>query len=958
LLKYDYDYKGIHNTWTNRTQEAFEQQTEQNGWNPLRLRRRRQQVQEPAISKMPRRGSTGKLAAVDSSHSMTSRNSRENRRGGRRNSKSIKADNKKVPLRSQKLIRRASTGAVRLAEEPVVTIFWNPAREETLASSMHEDPAEAIQTRDPPDARERGIVPRRASTGWVRLTQEPTIWMYAREDHEIAQAEIRKEPEKVQEIVRVDDPSTEKAESSSMGLYKAKLRRNEHSVMPVSRTRPSAADAGQSIPEDNDSGIELHQEWGKTTHNDKGTAPPRMVVRRKSTGAVPLADEPDSRLHRKLKMRQDHKRRSSIVRERGACVPKNTGPRRKATLLGLLDPASSMADNPDDPTSWLAGGSTHIFTICPYKKPKSKKNKKKKKKSKSKDEEDDELDVAAQHFSMRPGGNRGMSFMDKPQEGSDSDSEPDASQFNLRPGGTRGMSFMDKPQEGSDSDSEPDASQFNLRPGGTRGMSFMDKPQEGSDSDSEPDASHFNMRPGCMRGMSFIDRSDVIQTNDDETTRKDAGHAVGAATSSDDDDGKFMAVLPANSKSAPKKKKKKKRYLLPPAEEPNQDSVSSSNGNAWEFTISAPARVVRTYFDSDDEEHRTMELLNESEHLPERPPLTKVTRNIKPRGVASARPVATAQDDDEDDSSTSSSSSSSSSSNSSMDSFGGESNNKSQAMAEGRSMRPGVTRGLSFDDANDVKEGDIAHDRTERTEMPNPDNDDDDDDASSSSSSSDSFVETLRPGVTRGLTFEDDSDLIDALKELDTEKDDEKEAAPTTSEQSGPRRRIKRRPSMESDLEILLALEKLVKEDDGEKSIDTTSYKQVQGHLTAKMIKSATNHTREEKEKKKKKKKDKEKRKEKKKKEKKKRKKQAKDAIPSDNADPFAVMDMTDRPSTEDRKKAKKRRDKRRSHGDASEKNKSSSELQLEKEKDPEPKRKKSTKKESSRSKEASQNES
>jgi hypothetical protein len=146
LLKYDYDYKGVRNTWTNRTQEAVEQQKEQNRWNPLRLRRRRQQVQEPAISKMPRRGSTGKLAAVDSSHSMTSRNYRENRRGGRRNSKSIKADNnKKVPLRSQKLIRRASTGAVRLAEEPVVTIFWNPAREETLASSMHEDPAEAIQ---------------------------------------------------------------------------------------------------------------------------------------------------------------------------------------------------------------------------------------------------------------------------------------------------------------------------------------------------------------------------------------------------------------------------------------------------------------------------------------------------------------------------------------------------------------------------------------------------------------------------------------------------------------------------------------------------------------------------------------------------------------------------------------------------------------------------------------------
>jgi hypothetical protein len=310
--------------------------------------------------------------------------------------------------------------------------------------------------------------------------------LYAREDHEIAQAEIRKEPEKVQEIVRVDDPSTEKAESSSMGLYKAKLRRNENSVMPVSQSRPSAADAGQSIPEDNDSGIELHQEGGNTTHNDKDTAPPRMVVRRKSTGAVPLADEPDSRLHRKLKMRQDRKRRSSIVRERGACAPKNTGPRRKATLLGLLDPASSLADNPDDPTSWLAGGSTHVFTICPYKKPKSKK---KKKKSKSRDEENDELDVAAQQD---------------------------------------GMSFMDKPQEGSDSDSEPDASQFNLRPSGTRGMSFMDKPR--------------------------------VQTNDDETTRKDAGHAVGAATSSDDDDGKFMAVLPANSKSAPKKKKKKRYF--------------------------------------------------------------------------------------------------------------------------------------------------------------------------------------------------------------------------------------------------------------------------------------------------------------------------------------------------------------------------------------------------------------
>jgi len=577
-FQYEYDYYELKNKWSTLAStktgpielEDPDIHKRLGFLKRLSQYKRRQVVAEPEIVKsVQRRGSTGKMAALKP---LEKESTKTNKVNGKYKSKNVSGSKQKIVPRNKKrhlnetsrlVKRRNSMGNTRLSDEPVVALYWNPARERLmdpvgyLVDETQEMDNAAIPS--PPTMYDRGIVQRRASTGRLRLDEEDTTWLYAREDHEIADADVRGGE-------RHKKNSKKKKSVAKMNAAKEKLR--AQSSMNSSSKKSSFLRKMSMVPTAQSSLSKQEDHTNETSSDDDSVKKPRRrIERRGSTGAVPLSEEADSRLHRKKKMRQDHKRRrraTNLSRE-GKSMKPDASPeaRPKASLLGLLDPYVALDDGTDDPSSWLAGDEEHVFTIAPYKPPPPKIRKTQKLTPReleldldgdSSDDDSDNFiddDFERQFFSLRPGMTRGKSFTaagkndpgdDKTQTTeNDSDDEGEdfaATVFGLRPGTTRGNSFAlkrdppkatvdDKAQKpDSDSNSDDDCSPANFfggRPGATRGGSFLmkrdpTKPVDNkyqapeSDCNSDDDCSPVNFfggRPGATRGMSFVKKRPV-----------------------------------------------------------------------------------------------------------------------------------------------------------------------------------------------------------------------------------------------------------------------------------------------------------------------------------------------------------------------------------------------------------------------------------------------------------------
>jgi len=571
-FQYEYDYDELKNKWS--TLASSKEHPSEVADPDVRKRlaflkrlnqyRRRDIVVEPDIVKsVQRRGSTGKMTGLQP---LEKESTTANKVDGKHKSKIVMASKQKKAHKKKKqhskeiprlVKRRNSMGNTRLAYEPIVALYWNPARErlmDTICNLTYEtQETDDVAIPSPPTMYDRGIVQRRASTGRLRLDEEDTTWLYAREDHEIADADVRggKHHKK---------RSKKKKCKEKMKAAKEALRQ-QSSMNSKSKKSPPSLHRKMSVVPNAQSSHSKQEEPANETPSDDDTdaKPRRRVERRGSTGAVPLAEEADSRLHRKKKMRQEHKRRqraTNLSREGKSMKPdasEEAPP--KASLLGLLDPSMALDDGSDDPSSWLVGDGEHVFTIAPYKPPPPKIRKTQKLTPReleldldgdSSDEESEnncDDDFERQFFSSRPGTTRGKSFTTKTKNDpgddktqtteNDSDDDGDdfaANFFGLRPGTTRGKSFAAKRDPPKpvhekvqtplgESDSDGDCSPANLfdgRPGATRGTSFMKKrdppkpvdetcqtPDSDSDGDCSP-ANFFGGRPGVTRGRSFL----------------------------------------------------------------------------------------------------------------------------------------------------------------------------------------------------------------------------------------------------------------------------------------------------------------------------------------------------------------------------------------------------------------------------------------------------------------------
>ena len=135
--------------------------------------------------------------------------------------------------------------------------------------------------------------------------------------------------------------------------------------------------------------------------------------------------------------------------------------------------------------------------------------------------------------------------------------------------------------------------------------------------------------------------------------------------------------------------------------------------------------------------------------------------------------------------------------------------------------------------------------------------DDADDDCSTSSDGT--YPRTIRPQVARGLSFENDKELIQVLKDMQ-EPAKQTDSASSTSIENRTRGPPKRTSSFEMDREILQAVEKAATTDAAANNVaaeaqeDGATIKDVHGHPAAHMIKSVAKQERDVKKEKKKKK--------------------------------------------------------------------------------------------------------
>ena len=589
------DYEQVRERWKSRTTQPKEapkpvvnEEKRLGILNRLRkLRRRRQDLKEPEIVRsVARRGSTGKMRALEpvnkaetqrvarkksklmpSLHRATVHSPRDEHHR-RRKTKMDKVSKHNHKQEKRRLTRRNSTGGVRFEDEPVVTLYWNPARGRLLDPVLlpdveRENSAQKREEKSTPDMHTRGVIQRRASTGRIRMEDEDTTWLFAREDHEIANANVR---------------GSKSAKKDKITKHKSK------ESMRAAKEALKAVASGKELKKESSRHAKLRKSKPKkastSTHSkthDRDKAQQRKVERRGSTGAVPLTDDAESRLHRKKKMRQEHKRRRremNLTREGASKIPgASSEARPKASLLGLLDPSMAMGDGSDHPSSWLVGDEEHIFTIAPYKPPPPKIMRTTKMTPREleleldSDSSDDEShssieSFAASFFSSRPGTSRrnsakssshnakSASTEDKTQttDVDDSDDEFAEHFFSSRPGTTRGHSMDDD-----------ESARFCMsRPGRKKMNSALE-----DDGDAMFAANFFGGRPTTVRGKSVYKSS---------ATSDDSDHLVSATKKSSTD--KIVKEKAATSPRRGKKSKTKK-----------EPYVKKASGDQWEFQM-------------------------------------------------------------------------------------------------------------------------------------------------------------------------------------------------------------------------------------------------------------------------------------------------------------------------------------------------------------------------------------
>lgn len=344
---------------------------------------------KPTSPPSPRRGS---VRLSNSSHS-----SHGPRRKHRRRGKKTKTKKNDLPnTKRSKAKRRNSTGRARFADEPVVNLYWNPAGQDDpdnddLAQSTwrHDEHATFTEDyqKDTPSAQQnnyhtssdetpldrlqrKGLMQRRKSTGWTRFAQEPTHWLYTREDEEIEKADIP-EQQTGDHGMGTSKHKAHKRNRGKKGTQQGQRQTTQDFEKNGSITgTPKAFKFQQQQDQDDDREppiIVLPQ--AIPVHEEQTNSPLRSVQRRLSTGAVPMDKEGDSRLHRKQRIRREHKSRTRglLRRERDSVYsPSNSpGKPRKASLMGLLDPMAALADDAENPKSYLAGGEDFLFTFAP-----------------------------------------------------------------------------------------------------------------------------------------------------------------------------------------------------------------------------------------------------------------------------------------------------------------------------------------------------------------------------------------------------------------------------------------------------------------------------------------------------------------------------------------------------------------------------------------------------------------
>lgn len=428
---YEYDYKETQKVWRNRTDKqrsdeyrvrSTPAQEHEQQWSPEGLKDRRRQLQQQSLAqRMPKRGSMGLVGTVSQEfkpkdlypsireeilnrrssglRSYYSTCSTEDTRSHHRRTRRRRTDNetKPPPAWHNKPKRRNSTGCVRLSEEPIVTIYWNPAgrddNDDDMAQRTWRHDEHALCTEDFKDTpsterheahkegstvhnlERKGLIRRRKSTGCSRFTEEPTHWLYGREDHEIVEADIPSEEKKAEAKKAREKVDGKQRKNAHQGLGKPSrkasqtlddLNRKEmkHAEEAVRKGQEAANQAALDHPQ----GIVMLKQAIPVHEDSAPNIPLRRIERRGSTGAVPLADEPESRLHRKQKIRRELKRSSGLLREQKSVFRHGrTSPYsfRKASVIGLLDPFSTLPDSHMDPRWYSIGGEHHFCTFDP-----------------------------------------------------------------------------------------------------------------------------------------------------------------------------------------------------------------------------------------------------------------------------------------------------------------------------------------------------------------------------------------------------------------------------------------------------------------------------------------------------------------------------------------------------------------------------------------------------------------
>lgn len=932
--QYEYDYKETQKVWQTRTSRerngedrhgsstAREQKQQ---WSPKQLKSRRKQVKQQSLAqRMPKRGSMGLVGTVSREFKTEDlypsiHEEVESRRGSgvrafnstcntedtrsshrRRRRRRKKNEAKLPPARRRQAKRRNSTGRVRLSEEPVVTIYWNPSGrdnedEDDLAQSTWRHDEHALCADDYRNApsyighhqhdqsaghtldilERKGLIQRRKSTGGSRLTEEPTHWLYARDEHDIAQADIPSEAKKVEAKMATADASKRRVsprqEETVKGLKRPSRKSSQdqarayqeevlHVEEAVRKGKEAASEAAFDHPENHS--VVLKQSI--PVHEDSApNAPLRRVERRGSTGAVPLAEEPESRLHRKQKIRRELKRSSGLRRERQSVfrpgAPSPNSP-RKASLMGLLDPLSSLADNPEDPRSYLMGDEDHICTFVPL------------------------------YVPQKP--------PTPPAKGSDSDSDDPSKAFcsSLRPGGCfnyerndddTGIGHSEHSKRSNESSEDDVRAQqvYSMRPGATRGASFSQPREEerGHQSNDSDDggAACFSMRPGAFRGESFS-KPDVSRAEPDVLPTLVSDDDI----ETDDEQAPTTRSIPLPFVSENSWNNEKK---------PSDDGV---NSGGWNFNIVQPARKYTRYVDTGDGgKVKTQVTLGA---IPQKEKVIPSPHNavVKKRVTA---PVPVDDDDDDDSSITSFDSSVSSSTGSSAASFESPNghaatspNQMGQSYSETASEAPmspmSPIRPYGGRSKVDISEGSKVVELTDLS--PCDEKEEGNDDVSSSRKNifadpkSTLAEPLLLPGVMRGLSSENGEELLMVMDDMKQTPDAE---TPDGSGGSGSFGTVQRYPSTVIDKETLQSLEKAATDDKAELP-GATNIRQVTGHPAAHMVKSVAKLEREEKKKKKESKK--------KKKERKHKKKKHSEPSSSEKADNLA--------SVEDRKRHRK----------------------------------------------------